>query len=40
MQMCPMEKAAPTLSGPFGGSVSYVLGVGCCGVRGWRSVIW
>ena len=27
MQMRPVEKAAPALTGPVGGSVSYVLGL-------------
>ena len=33
VQMRPVEKAASALSGPVGGSVSYALGFGHCGVR-------
>ena len=38
--MRPVEKAAPDLSGPVGGSVSHMLGIGHCGVRRWWSVVW
>ena len=34
MKMRPVEKAAPALSGPVGGSVSYVLGLDAIALGG------